>query len=251
MPHRADTAVRRHRRRGATFASRRHAQLRSEECGSIVSRAVSATIDSLSRIGSIPGLGAISPAEKAAARGRGGLRGRHRRAPRRGAATSKRLIRISGAVRRQRGAVQELELAPAAVIATVKAGSLPRLAGARSSKRSSRRRPRGDCRASAPPQSAPRAGGLLASLEAGTVDSVPADVAIESEALDPDHPAFAAVIVDNDPSQPVTDHGTHTGGIIASNDGTYPGVARGVDNLIGSGSTASKWVLNHRREPAQ
>ncbi|KAA0265429.1 MAG: hypothetical protein EDQ89_13255, partial [Acidobacteria bacterium] len=67
---------------------------------------------------------------------------------------------------------------------------------------------------------------------------VPADAAVISEAADPAHPAFAATTVDNDPAQAVTDHGTHTGGIVASGDATYPGVAPGIDRLIGSGGSA-------------
>ena len=68
----------------------------------------------------------------------------------------------------------------------------------------------------------------------GSADSAPADAAIISEAVDPTHPAFDDIAVDNDPTQAVTDHGTHTGGIIASGDPVYPGVAPGVDTLIGS-----------------
>ncbi len=61
----------------------------------------------------------------------------------------------------------------------------------------------------------------------GPSDTVAADTAIQSEAADPTHPAFAGVTVDNDPEAAVTDHGTHTGGIIASGDTTYRGVAYG------------------------
>ena len=68
----------------------------------------------------------------------------------------------------------------------------------------------------------------------GGADTVAADAAVLSEAPDPVHPAFATTIVDNDPTQAVSDHGTHTGGIIASGDANYPGVAPGVDRLIGS-----------------
>jgi hypothetical protein len=68
----------------------------------------------------------------------------------------------------------------------------------------------------------------------GPADTVPADAAVLSEAADPTHPAFAGTDVDNDPTQSVTDHGTHTGGIIASGDGTYRGVSYGLDTLIGS-----------------
>ena len=72
----------------------------------------------------------------------------------------------------------------------------------------------------------------------GASDTVPADAAIQSEAADPTHPAFAGVTVDNDPDGSVSDHGTHTGGIIASGDSTYPGVSYGVDRLIGSSNEA-------------
>lgn len=68
----------------------------------------------------------------------------------------------------------------------------------------------------------------------GSADSAPADAAIISEAVDSTHPAFGGTAVDNDPTQAVTDHGTHTGGIIASGDPAYSGVAPGVDTLIGS-----------------
>ncbi len=72
----------------------------------------------------------------------------------------------------------------------------------------------------------------------GGSDVVPADAAVESEAPDPSHPAFAGITLDNDPTQSVSDHGTHTGGVIASGDATYPGVAPGIDRLIGSSTEA-------------
>lgn len=72
----------------------------------------------------------------------------------------------------------------------------------------------------------------------GSNDTTPADAAVEGEAPDPTHPAFAGVTVDNSPVETVTDHGTHTAGIIASGDGTYPGVAYGIDKLIGADSSA-------------
>ncbi|MEZ5156944.1 MAG: S8 family serine peptidase [Solirubrobacterales bacterium] len=144
---------------------------------------------------------------------------------------------IAAAIRAHGGIVEEIELAPAAVRATVPSRLLPALSGSPAvALVQGLPRPRGLSGAGTTVVGAPSwwADGFTGGT--GSSDTVPADAAIESEAADPTHPAFSATIVDNDPSQGVTDHGTHTGGIIASGDGTYPGVAPGIDRLIGSGN---------------
>ncbi len=73
----------------------------------------------------------------------------------------------------------------------------------------------------------------------GSSDSVPSDAAVLGEAPDPTHPAFSGVAIDLPPNPRVTNHGTHTAGALASNDGTYPGLAPGLDHLIGSGVGAT------------
>ena len=149
------------------------------------------------------------------------------------------LRRIAHAVRSHGGSVEDLELVPGAVVAEIARARLRRFASHRSIQtiepepRASRMSGIGTTVVGAPSW---WAAGLTGGT--GSLDQLPADTATESEAADPSHPAFAGVVVDNDPSQPVTDHGTHTGGVIASGDPTYRGVAHGLDRLIGSGSTA-------------
>ncbi len=151
--------------------------------------------------GPIPRLGAISPAEKAAARraeaayedGIDQLSDEAR-------AASRRLARIGRAVRRQRGTVQELELAPAAVIARVKAGSLQRLAG------------NPNVQAIEPAPAPRRLSGIgtaavgapswwAAGFTGGGGRRTPCRPMPRSRARPPTqtHPAFAGVTVDNDP----------------------------------------------------
>ena len=67
----------------------------------------------------------------------------------------------------------------------------------------------------------------------GPNDTVPADVGLLGEGVDPDHPSYAG-LVDLDQSANVekTDHGTHTGGIIISNNLPNAGTAGGVDKLV-------------------
>jgi hypothetical protein len=75
----------------------------------------------------------------------------------------------------------------------------------------------------------------------GSTDASPIDVG--GEVVDPTHPAFQDVTVDNwslgDPRES-GGHGTHTGGIIASNqvyrETHYKGVAYGIDRLVGGQS---------------
>jgi hypothetical protein len=151
------------------------------------------------------------------------------------AASRRQLGRIAAAARRRGAAVHGYEVAPAAVIVRLTPGSLRFLAALPSVQAiepAPRPRPLsgiGTTAVGAPSWwSAGFTGG------SGASDTVPADAAVISEAADPTHPAFAGTTVDNDPTQAVTDHGTHTGGIIASGDATYPGVAPGIDRLIGS-----------------
>ena len=155
------------------------------------------------------------------------------------------LARIAAAVRRRGGAVREVELVPGAVVASLsrsRARSMARLPYVQAVEGVTRPRSLSGIGTSAIGAPSWWAAGLTGGT--GPADTVPADAAIESEAADPAHPAFAGIDVDNDPTQSVTDHGTHTGGIIASGDATYPGVAYGVDRLLGSGSSA--YLLGNR-----
>jgi len=146
---------------------------------------------------------------------------------------------IARAVRRRGGAVAARELVPAALVARVRADRLRRLAAlpaVGAIRAAPRVRPLSGIGTTAVGAPSWWAAGFTGGH--GTADAVPADAAVISEAADPAHPAFAGTTVDNDPTQAVTDHGTHTGGIIASGDGTYPGVSPGIDRLIGSGGDA-------------
>jgi hypothetical protein len=137
------------------------------------------------------------------------------------------------------GVVRAQELLPAALIARVDARAIGRidgLDGVQAVEPAPHEKPLSGVGTSAVGAPAWWTAGHIGG--GGANDTVPADVAIQSEAADPSHPAFAGVTVDNGPDAPVTDHGTHTGGIIASRDLTYRGVAPGVDRLIGSAGSA-------------
>ena len=147
----------------------------------------------------------------------------------------RQLRQVSRLVRGRGGEVDDLHLALGSLTASVKASQLEVLGGS------------GRVAAIDPAPEGERLSGVgTAAVGApswwaagftggnGAADTVAADAAVVSEAPDPDHPAFATTVVDNDPAQAVSDHGTHTGGIVASGDATYPGVAPGVDRLIGS-----------------
>jgi Subtilase family len=149
--------------------------------------------------------------------------------------TRRRLARLTAVVRREGGRVIGVDALPAAVLARVDPRTLDDLAGSRAvadTERVARDGELSGIGTSAVGAPSWWASGLTGGR--GQADSVPADAAILSEAVDPSHPAFGEVDVDNDPTQAVTDHGTHTGGIIASGDATYPGVAPGLDTIIGS-----------------
>ena len=188
----------------------------------------------------VAGAGSIRPAERRVARRAERLYGEAiAGAGRAGHASSRELDRIARLIRRRGGAVLDRELAPAAVVARARARSLrslaakPAIASVEVAPRSQPLSAIGTAATGAPSWwAAGFSGGR------GAADTVPADAAVISEAADPSHPAFAGATVDNDPTQGVTDHGTHTGGIIASGDATYPGVAPGIDRLIGSGGSA-------------
>lgn len=77
----------------------------------------------------------------------------------------------------------------------------------------------------------------------GAADTVPAVAAVLSEAPDPSHPAFAGLTIDNpEPDPRITDHGTRTAGVLASQHATWRGIAHGVDRLIGAGQdTTGTW----------
>ena len=147
--------------------------------------------------------------------------------------------RVALRVERRGGRVVDYELAPASLVVRIpdrKIPDLQHLRAVRSTEPAPRPAPLsgiGTQVVGAPAWwSAGHTGGT------GPVDTVAADAAIESEAADPTHPAFSAVTVDNDPETAVSDHGTHTGGIIASGDATFKGVAFGIDRLIGSAGVA-------------
>ncbi|MGI8461175.1 MAG: S8 family serine peptidase [Solirubrobacterales bacterium] len=75
----------------------------------------------------------------------------------------------------------------------------------------------------------------------GGIDSVPADAGIASEVPDSTHPAFAGLAVDRDPALlPVSSsstHGTHTSGVVASQEIAHRGVAHGTDHLVAGRDT--------------
>ena len=150
-------------------------------------------------------------------------------------ARSQRLRRLARQVRAHGGTLRRIEAVPAAIVADVSARSLRKLSSLASVRaiepvsRSKRLSEVGTAAVGAPSW---WTDGFTGGT--GASDSVPADAAIISEAVDPSHPAFEGVTIDNDPSLGVSDHGTHTGGVIASSDATYTGVSYGLDRLIGS-----------------
>jgi len=155
------------------------------------------------------------------------------------ARASSLIRRLESLVEASGGSVVASELVPAAVVARVPSHDLGDLA---------RRRLVGSIEAA--PRDRPLSGVGTQAVGApswwtagftgggGFADVVPADAALRSEAVDPTHPAFDDVTVENDPTLPPSDHGTHTGGVVASGDSTYPGVAPGIDQLIGAGDEA-------------
>lgn len=78
----------------------------------------------------------------------------------------------------------------------------------------------------------------------GYADQFAADAAVLGEAPDLAHPAFAGVEIVNESGMSRGQHGTETGGIIASQDPTFMGVAPGVDTLIGAAKTSAALGLN-------
>jgi serine protease AprX len=67
----------------------------------------------------------------------------------------------------------------------------------------------------------------------GPNDTVPADAGLLGEGVDPGHPAYAGLVtLDQSPDVDINDHGTHTGGIIISNNLPHAGTAGGVDKLV-------------------
>jgi serine protease AprX len=75
----------------------------------------------------------------------------------------------------------------------------------------------------------------------GSADTLPADVGLAGEAADPAHPAFGLIVVENSPMVSPDDHGTHVGGVVASGNATFRGVAPGPDRLMGA--IADEWLL--------
>ena len=59
---------------------------------------------------------------------------------------------------------------------------------------------------------------------------------LQGEAPEPTHPAFTGVSLEQVGDTP-GDHGTHVGGVVASQDGTYMGAAPGIDTLLGGSET--------------
>lgn len=148
---------------------------------------------------------------------------------------------LLAAIRRSGGTAIARSVLPNAIVARVRSRSLGTLAS------------RGDVESIAP---APRAerhlnvsaeavgapawwdAGFTGGEGPGDVTGSTVDVAAVNDAVDPSHPAFAAVDVINSPREPSSDHGTHVGGVIASNDPSQRGVAYGVDTLIGADDLA-------------
>ncbi|MFN8113288.1 MAG: S8 family serine peptidase [Solirubrobacterales bacterium] len=147
----------------------------------------------------------------------------------------RRLRSLAALVRARGGRIEQFDLASGSVIARIDSTEIERLSGFAAvaavdpAPRQRRLSGIGTGAVGAP---AWWAAGFTGGT--GASDTVPADAAVESEAADPTHPAFSGATIDNDPTQAVSDHGTHTGGVIASGDSTYPGVAPGIDRLIGS-----------------
>jgi serine protease AprX len=161
------------------------------------------------------------------------LRARARRARRAGAG-------VATAVRRAGGRVVGREIVPASVVARVPRSALEGLIG------------RGDVQAIMPaPKPRPQSGvwgqvtGAPSWWSAGFnggkgVNDADSNVAVYlgSDAPDAANPAFSGGpsidlgTCNGSPGQP-NDHGTHTGGIIASQDSTFRGIGFGVSQLIG------------------
>lgn len=149
--------------------------------------------------------------------------------------TSVDIDRVAAKVRQSGGVVLGSEIVPAAVIARVPAdelGGLERLSSVQAIAAAPEPRPLSSIGWQAVGAPSWFAAGYTGGT--GTSDTVPADAGVSSELPDPTHPAFAGVHVDNDPAPPVTisDHGTHTAGILASGDATNRGVAYGIDRLV-------------------
>ena len=73
----------------------------------------------------------------------------------------------------------------------------------------------------------------------GANDMVPSDAGLLGEGVDPNHPAYAGLVpLDQSPNVSINDHGTHSGGIIISNNLPNAGTAGGVDKLVSGGGRA-------------
>lgn len=151
------------------------------------------------------------------------------------------LTKVATAIRRGGGTVLRREVVPASVTARIDLSELDEIRsilGVQAVERAPFESPLSDN--SVPAVGAPAwwAAGFTGGTGPNDVppagDGLGADVAVQSEAPDATHPAFANVTVDNSPVNVVDDHGTHVSGVIASNDTTYRGVAYGVDRLIGA-----------------
>lgn len=149
--------------------------------------------------------------------------------------TSENIDQVEVQVRRTGGVVLGSEIVPAAVIARVPTDELEGLEGL-DSVQAIDAAPKPRPLSSIGWQAVGAPSWFAAGHTGGTgpSDTIPADAGVSSELPDPTHPAFVGVPVDNDPAPPATvsDHGTHTAGIVASGDATYRGVAYGIDRLV-------------------
>ncbi len=161
------------------------------------------------------------------------------------AAQSRSLDAVEADIRSLGGSVISRELVPASILARIPGGrvdDVSHVTGVAYVVREQRQTPLLDVSHEAVGAtswwSAGHTGG------AGAQDVTSADVAILSEAVDPEHPAFASVQVMNQAGLTPGDHGTHTGGIIVSSDGVYRGMAAGAERLVGVATTASALALS-------
>lgn len=161
--------------------------------------------------------------------------------------------KVVAAIRQRGGRVIDRSVLPNSIVARLGSGAISRL---------SRRR---DVQAIDPaPAERPQMDVSVATIGApawwtagftggeGPSDVVGAsvDVATVNDAVDPTHPAFTGTVdIENSSLEPVSDHGTHLGGVIASNDVSYRGVAFGLDTLIGADDEAFALGIPNGEQP--
>lgn len=178
--------------------------------------------------------GSIAPAEKGAAlqleddselaRSRLGSAAR---------ATLGPLASVRVAVEEQGGSILDAQLIPASLVARIPARGLDQLQRRDDVQAiSPSAKPRRLLNNATPSTGAPSwfAGGHTGGE--GPSDSVSVDVGLLGENPEPSHPAFAGVGLEQ-LGCCVGDHGTHVGGVVASQNATYGGAAPGIDTLLG------------------